>query len=66
MTQESKTKADIVADIRKLAESCLDTATDADYFGGWDADLKRASRVLLAGSAALALLANEIDGKVTS
>ena len=61
MTQITKTKADIVADIRKLAEACLDTATDADYFGGTNPDLIRVARVLLSGSAALLMLADGVE-----
>lgn len=61
MTQQTKTKAEIVAQIRTLAESCLDTATYADYYGGMDTDLIRVARVLVAGSSALVLLADGVD-----
>lgn len=56
-----KLKAEIAADIRKIAESCLDTATDADYYGSNDADMIRVSRVLIAGSAALVLIADGME-----
>ena len=56
-----KLKAEIVADIRKIAESCLDTATDADYYGGMDADMIRVSRALISGSGALMLLADGME-----
>ena len=56
-----KLKAEIAADIRKIAESCLDTATDADYYGGNDADMIRVSRALIAGSAALVMLADGME-----
>ena len=56
-----KLKAEIVADIRKIAESCLDTATDADYYGGMDADMIRVSRALISGSGALMLLADDME-----
>ena len=57
----SKTNTEIVADIRALAEKCLDIATDADHYGGNNADMLRVARVLLAGSAALIALADGVD-----
>lgn len=56
-----KTKSEIKASIKELAEMCLDVATDADYFGGMDADCIRASRVLISGSAALVMLADSME-----
>ena len=57
----SKTNTEIVADIRALAEKCLDIATDADCYGGNNADMLRVARVLLAGSAALIALADGVE-----
>lgn len=57
----SKTNAEIVADIRALAEKCLDIATDADYYGGANPDMLRVARVLLSGSAALIKLADGVE-----
>ena len=66
MTQHIKTKADIVADIRKLAESCFSVAVSLGYFGGFDSQMLRAERMLLSGSMELSKMADEIDGKVTT
>ena len=60
MTQHAKTKEEIVTDIRALADKCLDVATDADYFGGFDPDMMRVAKLLLHGSAALMLLADGV------
>lgn len=60
MTQLAKTKAEIMADIRDLAESCLEVAVLADYYGGMDGDLKRVSRVMLGGYASLVALADGV------
>lgn len=57
----TKTKQEIKASIKELADKCLDVATDADYYGGMDADCIRASRVLIAGSAALVMLADGME-----
>lgn len=57
----TKTETEIVNDIRILADKCLDTATDVDYFGGMDADMIRVARVLLSGSAVLVLLADGVE-----
>lgn len=61
MTITPKTKADIVAQVRALAELCLDVAAEADYFGGFDSEMNRVSRVLTYGAQSLVLLANEVD-----
>ena len=55
------TKQEIITEIRTLADKCLDVATDAEYYGGTDADMIRVSRVLIAGSAALVMLANGVE-----
>lgn len=61
MSRPPQTRADIAASIRALAEHCLDVATDADYYGGFDADMQRTARVLIAGSAVLVVMAEGME-----
>ena len=60
-TQISKTKSEIVVQIRELAESCFLLAVSVGYFGGFDSDMLRVERVLLAGSLELSKLAEGVE-----